>query len=82
MPKPIKETASFRIKNGDTAVSFKVDGSTVLALVEAFTWLTPERRLKVLERMQAKQVALLAAEAECAQSAPQPPAQQPTDDAP
>lgn len=59
-----KEAASFRIKNGETSVSFKVEGSMVAALVEAFTWLAPERRLKVLERMQAKQVELLAKEAE------------------
>ena len=63
MSKPVKETASFRIKNGDTAVSFKVEGSTVAAIVEAFTWLTPERRLKLLERLQAKQVELLAKQA-------------------
>lgn len=63
MPKPIKETATFRIKNGDTTVSLKVEGSTVGALIQAFTFLSPERRLKVLERMQAKQAALLEAEA-------------------
>ena len=64
MSKPIKESAAFKIKNGETAVSFKVEGSTVLALVEAFTWLPPDRRLRVLERLQAKQAELLAKEAE------------------
>ena len=63
MSKPVKESASFKIASGDTTVSFNVDGSTVLALVEAFTWLTPERRLKVLDRMQAKQAELLEREA-------------------
>ena len=69
MLKPIKETASFKIKShGGAAVSFRVEGSTVAALVEAFGWLTPERRLTVLERLQAKQAELLQAEAECAQA--------------
>ena len=61
---PIKESAIFRIKNGETAVSFKVEGSTVAALVEAFTWLTPERRLKVLTRLQSTQDAFLKSEAD------------------
>lgn len=63
MPKPIKESASFRIKNGDIVTSFKVEGSTVAALIEAFAWLTPERRLRVLERIHAKQAMLLEREA-------------------
>jgi hypothetical protein len=59
MGKPVKETASFKIANGDTSVSFKVEGSTVFALVEAFSWLTPARRLNVLESLQVKQAELL-----------------------
>lgn len=62
--KPVKESASFTIKNGDVAVTFKVQGSAVTAIVEAFNWLAPERRLKLLERLQATQAKLLALEAE------------------
>lgn len=63
MPKPVKESASFRIVNGENAVSFKVDGSVVLAIVEAFTWLSPDRRLILLKRLEAKQAQLLEKEA-------------------
>jgi hypothetical protein len=60
--KTVKERATFVITNGDTSVSFKADGSTVGAVVMAFSLLTPERRLKLLEKLQTKQSELLARE--------------------
>ena len=59
MSRSMKEKASFTIVNGNTVVSFKVDGSTVVAIREAFSFLSPERRLKVLAQLQAKQATLL-----------------------
>ena len=60
--KTVKERATFVITNGDTSVSFKADGSTVGAIVMAFSMLAPARRLKLLEKLQVKQKELLARE--------------------
>ena len=70
MSKPPKESASFKINRYDTTVCFKVEGSTVFALVEAFSWLTPERRLNVLEGLHAKQAELLQRESARQPAAP------------
>lgn len=62
--KPAKEKCSFRIVNAaGTSLSFNVDGSVVLGMVEAFSWLSPERRLSMLARLEKKQEELLAKEA-------------------
>jgi hypothetical protein len=66
MPKaPPAEKAAFTIANPDgVSVSFKVTGSVIGAIVEAFTWLSPDRRAKLLERLNAKHAHLLAKESE------------------
>lgn len=65
MPKaPPSEKSSFTIVNGETAVSFACKGSVVSGIAEAFTWLSPERRAKLLERLNAKHAQLVAKESE------------------
>ncbi len=66
MPKaPPAEKATFTIVGLDgVAVSFKVAGSVVGAIVEAFTWLHPDRRVRLLERLNAKHAQMLSKEAE------------------
>lgn len=67
--KEIKEKATFRIKTADgNQLSFDVNGSVVLAMVEAFSWLAPDRRQTLLARLEKKQEELLAREAARADS--------------
>lgn len=62
--KEVKEKSSFRIKTADgNQLSFDVNGSVVLGVVEAFSWLPPERHLTMLDRLAKKQEELLAKEA-------------------
>lgn len=66
MPKALpKEKASFTIVNPNNmaAISFAVNGSTVAAIDEAFSWLPVGRRVKVLERLNKTHAALLEKEA-------------------
>lgn len=63
------ERAKFVIVNDGCAVSFSVNGSTVAAIDEAFGWLSPERRVMALKRLEATQARLLAAESEAAKTA-------------
>lgn len=61
--KEVKEKATFRIKTADgNQLSFEVNGSVVQAMVEAFSWLPPERRQTMLDRLAKKQEELLAKE--------------------
>lgn len=62
--KPVKEKAAFviRMQEGGS-IRFACDGSVVAGIVEAFTLLAPERRTKLLERLQAKQQELVTREA-------------------
>jgi hypothetical protein len=66
MPKaPPVEKAAFTIVNPDgVSVSFKVTGSVIGAIVEAVSWLPPDRRVKLLERVNAKHAQMLAKESE------------------
>ena len=66
MPKaPPSEKASFTIVNASgTAVSFAVKGSVIGAISEAFSWLPPDRRVKLLGRLNAKHAQMLAKECE------------------
>jgi hypothetical protein len=66
MPKaPPKEKASFTIANPDgVSVSFKVDGSVLGAIREAVSWLPADRRVKLLDMLQAKHAEMLAKESE------------------
>lgn len=65
MPKkPPAEKSSFVIVNDGNSVSFTANGSVVGGIVEAFSWLPPERRAKLLERLSIKQAQMLAKESE------------------
>ena len=70
MAREVTESAKFVIKNDlGTRVEFTAKGSVVGGIVEAFTWLPPARRQKLLDRLAKKQEELRANEAERAAAA-------------
>jgi hypothetical protein len=64
-----KESSSFKIDNNGVQVSFRCEGSVVGGIVEASTWMPPDRRQRLIERLQVKHQELLEKEARRAAAA-------------
>lgn len=62
--KPPTEKSSFVIVNDGNSISFTANGSVIGGIAEAFSWLPPDRRAKLLERLNAKHAQMLAKESE------------------